>query len=58
MVAVFGQIIVIVDPWVWGFEGMIQRFEVTAIGMYYMAYEILLKNTVPLLPGHFWQIGL
>ena len=32
--ALCGQIIVIVDSSVWGFEGMIQRFEVTAIGMY------------------------
>ena len=34
LVALSGQISVIVDPWVWGFDGMIQRFEVTAIGMY------------------------
>ena len=30
--ALFGQIIVIVDPQVWTFEGMIQRFEVTGLG--------------------------
>ena len=49
--------IVIVDPQIWGFEGMIQRLEVTAIGTVhmYVAYEILLKSTVPLLPGHFWH---
>ena len=28
------KITVIVDPWVWELEGMIQRFEVTAIGTY------------------------
>ena len=53
-------IIVIVDPQVLGFEGMIQRFEVTAISMYvcmYVAYEILLKNTVPLLLGCLQHIG-
>ena len=31
--ASFGQLIVIVNPWVWGFEGMIHRFEVPAIGI-------------------------
>ena len=29
-----GQIIVIVNPLVWVFEGMIQGFKVTTIGMY------------------------
>ena len=33
LVALSGQIIVIVDPSVLGFEEMIQRFEVTAPGM-------------------------
>ena len=33
LVTLSGQIIVIVDPSVSGFEGMIQRFEVTATGM-------------------------
>ena len=32
LVALSGQIIVIVVPSVWGFEGMIHRFGVTAIG--------------------------
>ena len=32
LVALSGQIIIIVDPSVSGFEGMIQRFEVTATG--------------------------
>ena len=33
LVPLLGQIIVIVDPSVSGFEGMIQRFEVTATDM-------------------------
>ena len=33
LVALSGQIIVIVDPSVLGLKGMIQRFEVTATGM-------------------------
>ena len=32
LVALSGKIIVIGDPSVWGFEGILQRFEVTAIG--------------------------
>ena len=31
---VWAQVIVIGDPWVWESEGMIQRFEVTAVGIY------------------------
>ena len=34
LVALSGQIVVIIDSWAWGFEGIIQRFVVTAIGMY------------------------
>ena len=33
LVALSGQIIIIVDPTVTGFEGMIQRFEETATGI-------------------------
>ena len=33
LVALLGQIIIIVDPSISGFGGMIQRFEVTATGM-------------------------
>ena len=33
LVALSGQIIIIADPSVSGFEGIIQRFEVTATGM-------------------------
>ena len=33
LVALLGQIIVIVDPIVWEFDGIIQRFEATAIDM-------------------------
>ena len=50
--ALSGQIIIIVDPSVSGFEGMIQRFEVTATGMNVLAYGILTENTVLLLLGH------
>ena len=32
LVALSGQVIVIADASLWGFEGIIQRFEVTAIG--------------------------
>ena len=33
LVALSGQIIVIAEPCAWGFEGIIQKFEVTTIGM-------------------------
>ena len=35
--ALSGQIIVTVVPLVWEFEGRIQKYEVTAIGMYVCA---------------------
>ena len=44
LVALSGQIIVIADPSVWGFEGIIERFEVTAIGTNVSGKEILPKN--------------
>ena len=33
LVALSGEITIIACPCVWGFEGIIQRFEATAIGM-------------------------
>ena len=53
LVVLSGQIIFIADPSVWGFEGVIQRFEVTAIGMSVCGTLDIVKNTVPFLLGKF-----
>ena len=38
------EIIAIVDPQVWGIEEMIQRFEVTAIGMHVCGIRDITKE--------------
>ena len=52
LVALSGPIIVIVDPGVSEFEGMIQRFEVTATGMDVFGNGILMGNILLPLFGH------
>ena len=52
VVALSGQITIIVDPSVFEFEGMIHRFEVTATGMNACGVGILTWKTGPLLLGH------
>ena len=56
--ALSGQIIIIVNPSVSGFEGMILRLNVTATGMNVCGTWDIDGDTVPLLFGCSWHKGL
>ena len=44
LVALSGQIIVIIASLAWGFEGIIQRFEITTMGMYVCGIRDITKE--------------
>ena len=48
-----GKIIATVDPSVWAFEGMIQRFEVTTIGTYVHGIRDITKEHHSFIVGSF-----